>query len=227
MKLEYELETLKKIRLPTHNRTTDHFGILRKWGRHDWHPGCGYSPVHAGVDFSERDDEKIYMAIDGKIWGEIINGSVGSYCMIIPENSFNVALYFFHCEPTETEWRQAYSGEHITNHAGYGIGAPHLHFELCVTESVGRILKEKNILRPIHRLENYVIEKARNAHINSIDAAKAVDNQIKTWGITEIGENYFVRDSLPEYKKSRYSEIGRGMTYVIDPLHIIQSQGEL
>ena len=216
--MTHDIKALQSIIAPTKNPVTDGFGIFRHWGIDTWHPDRKYSPVHAGIDFSALPEDRIAMPVKGEVWGERSrNPSIGSYCMILPERSAEVALYFYHCEPTGDRWRSFDRGEDVTVHAGHGIGAPHLHFEVNVTDEIGRQLLSDGILRPINNLAVDVWGRARDAGISPADTLRRVRRQMESWGILEIGENYMIRQWLPEERRSRKSNIGKGPTWVIDP----------
>lgn len=206
--------------LPTGNPLTDRFGIFRDWGPGGWTPSDEYSPIHTGVDYSARPDGKIVSPIDGYVWGEKIDGLVGSYCIIRPEHSDQFMFTFFHCEPTGAEWKKVNKGSFITDHAGYGIGDPHLHFELATTHAVGRHLRHLGILRHINW--RAVAEKRceelgfnRDTVLSKIRAFKA------SRGVIDIGANYVVVSGLPDYRRSKHSKVGIGPTYIIDPTAVI------
>jgi len=213
---EKELQLLKTIQAPTNNIVTDNFGLNRDWGKNGWHPDCGYSPIHLGVDFSARPDGNIYMPCLGQIWGDFRPYPIGSYCLVIPNNMENISFIFMHCQPTGSIWKRFDKGDKITTHAGYGIGAPHLHFEILVTKSLGKYLLELNILKKIENIEGEIIKKSRNSNINEYVALSECRKQLTMFNILDVGQNYIVQKIVPDYKKSRHSLVGRDDTYLID-----------
>lgn len=219
MDLNQEIEMLKSMILPTPNKQTDSFGLHRDWAPNGeaWNPDSEYSPVHVGVDYSARPETKIRMPCDGKIYGEMIGGLVGSYCMIVPTDTAQIALYYHHCEPTANVWVPFHRGEVCTFQAGHGIGHPHLHIELAVGSILGQHLMSAGILRPIKNLAQTIRDRAAGAGIDPEKTLARVKRQMKEQSIIEIGENYLIRSAIPQYKKSRYTIVGIGQTYFIDP----------
>lgn len=229
---EHEIDTLLQLKRPTPNRVTDYFGFHRRWGEKTWNPNAGYSPVHAGVDYSARPLADIVAPIDCLAWGDInrrdptVPESVGSYVMMRPilstgEPSKYIALYFFHCEPTAPRWQEYKQDEVMTQHAGHGIGAPHLHFEVVVAEGLGKELVTRGILQEDGVKQREWQLKAKFAKIDEREALQSIRHQVNTWAIRGIYKDYFVRVGLPQYRKSQYSNVGTGLTYVIDPAIIV------
>jgi hypothetical protein len=218
-----ELRALMNLKPPTENLLSDAFGLNRDWGKENaWNPDLPenekYSPIHPGLDFTARGTHKITMPLTGRVWGDFVPGPVGAFCMILPDLCEHIALYLFHCEPTEPEWKEYYQGEYITDQAGYGVGLPHLHFELCVSDLLGRYLRDHTgLLRQFYDMDDHVLHKAKQCKIDEKKTLAAVKQQIHDWGISEIGMNYFVRGPLPEYRQSRLTEVGKGVTWVINP----------
>lgn len=201
---------------PTKNPLTDGFGLFRDWGTGGWSPSEEYSPVHTGIDYSAKPDQAIVSPIDGYVWGEKIAGMVGSYCIIRPDHSDQFLFTFFHCEPTGAEWRKVKKGFYVTHQAGYGIGAPHLHFELATTHSMGSHLRHRGVLKHINW--RAVVEK-RCAELGfNLDTVLArVRTFMASRGVIDIGENYVVVSGLPDYRRTKHSRVGIGPTYLMDP----------
>jgi murein DD-endopeptidase MepM/ murein hydrolase activator NlpD len=218
--IEKDLDILKKLITPTENKITDKFGLDRDWGSNGWTPKCGYSPMHMGVDFSARPVANIQMPINGKVWGEFRAFPVGSYCLLLPEGTENISLIFFHCDPTNPRWVEYKQGDNITKQAGHGIGAPHLHYEVMITEELGKYLLSSEILSPLPNLKEVVYKKAEQANINKQEAMAECLKQTYDFGINEVGYNYFIQKDIPSYKKSKFSNVGKGNTFIIDWISI-------
>ena len=217
------LKELSNVTLPTSNPLTDSFGLGRLWGGTGWHPESEYSPVHTGVDFSARPSSDVRMAMKGKIWGDFVPGMVGSYCMMLPETSEEFAAYFFHCEPTAPIWVAKNKDDVVTHMAGYGIGAPHLHFELAITNKVGHYLMSNKILRKFD-WRAFAAMKAQKAGFNVDVVLQRIQKQMQERGILDIGENYVLVYGLPAYRKSTNSHVGNGMTFLVDPFTVIDKE---
>lgn len=215
-----EINALVTMQPPTLNRRTDAFGFSRAWGFETWHPQAAYSPIHAGVDFSAEPNEHIQAPCDCMAWGWFVDGSVGAYTMIIPKISGSpseeIALYLFHCEPTGRRWADFLRSERITKHAGYGIGAPHLHLECAVTPDLACALHAAGLL-DLHRItKGHWMDKAREAEFSQSQAYQRVQKQKREWGISLVFNDAIVRGALPPYRRSRHSRIGKGETWIID-----------
>jgi hypothetical protein len=202
---------------PTGNPVTDTFGVFRHWGNDGgWTPSAEYSPVHTGVDYSSKPESKILMPVDGFVWGEKIAGMVGSFCLMRPEHSDQYLFTFFHCEPTGSLWKHYKKGDEITTQAGYGIGAPHLHEELALTHSLGSHLRHRGILRGIN-WRDVVEKRCDELGFGKSEVLVRIRSMMASRGIVDIGENYIVLNGLPDYRKSKHSKVGTGLTYLVDP----------
>lgn len=223
-----EIDTLLQIKRPCFNRATDYFGFHRYWGKNTWTPTVGYSPIHEGVDYSASPHAEIVAPIDCVAWGDYnrrddrIPEAVGSYVMMRPiradgEVSKYIALYFFHCEPTPGKWVEYKQDEVMTHHAGHGIGAPHLHFAIAVAETLGKELVARGILQEDGVQEKEWRLKAKFAKLDEADAMRSIRTQVRNWQMRGIYKDYFIRMGLPQYRKSQYSKVGSGLTYMVDP----------
>lgn len=224
MSFDHEIAALQTLQRPTSNPVTDPFGYYRVWGGSGWTHSKLYSPIHAGQDYSARPESVIAAPCDGWAYGEYMTGSIGSYTMFRPITprgpSEHIALYFIHCRPTAKEWTQYQTGDPLTVHAGYGIGAPHLHYEIAVTEQFGRVLELEKILNPAHvTLRDWRL-KAKEAGLPARRVLQRISDQMKAWGIQRVCYDYIVRESLPKYKRSQHYEVGNGPTWILDPERI-------
>lgn len=207
---------------PTKNRVTDKFGMYREWGGNGWFPSSAYSPIHTGVDYSALPEENIVSPIDGEVWGELVPGSVGSMTMIRSKASKDFVFYLLHCNPTQSQWDLAFRGNVVTKHAGHGIGAPHLHLELAITEKLACSLNDGHFLEPIDWKE-VMHARAEEAGLNPEEVYKRVKLTMRERGILEIGKNYVKVRTVPMYRMSRYLDIGIiGETYFVDPTVFIK-----
>lgn len=218
-----DIDVLLSLQSPTNNRITDYFGYHRHWGKRTWTPDAGYAPIHAGIDYSAMPNRYISAPCDCLAWGDKIAGPVGSYIMMRPiladgSESKYIALYFFHCEPTPRLWGRYTKGDAITTQAGYGIGQDHLHFEIVLAKPLGQELVSMGILHEDWiTLKQWHI-KAAMSGLNKQRSILAVQKQMQDWQIRGMYNDYYIRATLPEYRKSQYSEVGNyGAAYVVDP----------
>jgi len=214
------LHILSSLRRPTNNPTTDAFGIDRCWGRRCWSPDAGYSPIHGGIDYSASPDPVVYMPCDGWTFGQWVGGAIGSAVWIRPtlgEDAVdNVMLVLFHCEPTADEWLYCRAGDPITQHAGHGVGEPHLHLEANVTPEVTEAMIAEGMLIDREVSRHTIRGKAARKRIDPDAAEGAVADQQSRWGMRWIGYDYLIRERLPGYRHSQYSRVGKGETHVIN-----------
>ena len=214
-----EIKVLRSMKPPTANRITDRFGTMRLWGSTGWYPNSAYSPLHWGIDYSARGDAGVYAPVDGQVWGEFVGGAVGSCTSFIPhidgKPTKHVIAYLIHCKPTGKQWLAVTAGDRITEHAGYGIGAPHLHWEVCVTPELARTLVADGLIDDTP-VDDWIEKKARVAGIGAFAAARRVEKQRRTHGITAVYRHAMVRAGLPKYRLSRHSGVGRGETWALD-----------
>jgi protocatechuate 3,4-dioxygenase beta subunit len=105
----------------------------------------------------------------------------------------------------------------MTKHAGYGIGAPHLHFEVVVAEGLGKELVTRGILQEEGVKQKEWKLKAKFANIAEREALQSIRHQVNTWAIRGVYKDYMIKVGAPQYKKSIYSKVGIGLTYIIDP----------
>lgn len=217
-----DIDTLLGLTRPTPNRVTDYFGAGRLWGNRYWHPDARYSPIHGGVDYTARGDASIVAPCDVLAWGDYRPGDVGSYIMMRPINeggepSKHIALYFLHCEPTPTKWLQFDKGMPMTRQAGHGIGAPHLHFEVVVSHSLGKELESRGIIHPDWVSLKDWRNKALVAGIDDDKALARVREQMNRWQIRGMYHDYMTRAAVPHYRQSQYSNVGKhGAAYFLD-----------
>ena len=217
-----DLDTLLSIRTPTTNVTTDNFGFKRLWSESTWNPDSVYSPIHAGIDFSARPDSVVRAPCDILAWGALVESPIGSYIMMRPSlggfpPSNHIAMYFFHCDPTDPTWMSVPGGTPLTYHAGHGIGAPHLHFEIAVSPEFGRYLLKEGILTDKAVTYHEMVNKARQAGIDETKAIERVETQKSTWGITRLCYSHMIVAGLPYYKQSQHLPFTEGPVWLIDP----------
>jgi murein DD-endopeptidase MepM/ murein hydrolase activator NlpD len=230
---DQELEAITSLRMPSDNALTDLFGFDRKWGFRAWRPSSLYSPIHAGIDLRARPKSTIVSPADGWVWGDMVGGSVGSYVLIRPiledrSPSQHVLLLMMHCQPTGARWRHARAGDRITEQASHGIGAPHLHYEINVSAQFGRVLQMERLISADAPLtDTEWRRKAREAQLSPRAALREVRAQCRRWGIREVHMDHFIRGPLPDYRRSQHSEVGRGETWVVDPLALSKRKGEV
>ena len=205
------------LREPTTNRVTDLFGIDRYWDSEDWHPGAPYSPIHAGRDYSASPDPNVYAPCDAWVYGETVGGSIGSIMYLLPivdgESDRGMMITLMHCEPGPSQWREVARGDVISQMAGHGIGAPHLHYEIDVTYARFEQLRVPKI--PVR--DTTIRGKAARCRLNVADVMREVRDQKKRWGIEALYHAAIIRSSLPAYRHSQYSDVGKGRTAVVDP----------
>lgn len=221
-------EVLQSLRPPTSNEITDKFGFYRHWGESTWNPRKGYAPIHAGIDYSSRPFDKIIAPCDGYVYGHKVEGSVGAVTYLRPiwedEAIDNVMLVFMHCEPTESEWKKVSQGDVFTVQAGYGIGHPHLHFEIDVTKGVYKTLVKRKIISDKRLTKKSIREKALRKKLDPSSVMKSIKEQKSTWGgIPFMGLDAIIRSSLPPYRHSQYSKVGKSTTAILNPLIFLQS----
>lgn len=230
--MEKEIVALRRMIPPTHNLLTDAFGGFRDWGqrRNQWHPGCGYAPIHTGGDYAVHPDPIIKMPVTGTHWGDWRPHPVGSYVMILPsiegQPAQHSAIYLIHCEPTNPQWMFLNQGEYLTGHAGYGVGAPHLHVEVAVTPELGRRLYGAGALDMTPLGEGHWKARARAAALDVNKVLDEVAHQIDRFSIEQITRDVIVRGTYPEYRLSRHSKIGEGAVWLLNPEALCGSKKE-
>ena len=221
--LQQELNALRRMIPPTHNTETDAFGAFRDWGPGNgkWHPGAGYAPIHTGRDYAIHPDHILRMPLDGTHWGDWRPHPVGSYVMILPSiegsPAQHSAIYLIHCEPTNPQWTYLNQSQHLTDHAGYGVGSPHVHVEIAVTPELGRLLYGTGMLDMTPIGEGHWKARARAAGLDVNAVLKELGAQIDQWAIEEITRDVIVRGVYPEYRLSSRSWLGNGPIWIIDP----------
>lgn len=219
------IQVLQSLSMPTHNSITDKFGFYRYWGENEWNPNTGYSPIHAGVDYSAIPNTDIYNLCTGYAYGHIVGGVVGSVTYIRPivqqETLDTIMITLMHCEPMEPIWKKCNKTELLTKQAGYGIGAPHLHVEIDVTEDILKELLQRKIISSKKVTDTDIIKKAEQSNIDPNQTIEKVHAQQKRWGIKEIGYDYIIRYALPQYRHSKYSRVGKESTVMLNPLKFI------
>ena len=227
--MQNEIDALLALKRPTTNRMTDAFGVHRDWGGSGWLPVSEYSPVHLGTaDYSARTDPDIVAPGPGMVYGEMVDGPVGSCTSFRPrlsggDISKDILIYLIHCEPTVSRWAPVEEGEVITRNAGHGIGAPHLHFEVAVTPELAKALQHQGLLSHHAVTREWLSFRARSSGLDDHRTMESVDAQLRRWGVTALYHDAIVlRGPLPSYKRSRYSDVGRGLTWVID-LNAVQA----
>lgn len=207
-------------RLATNPRT-DPFGIRRHWGERHWIPGSGYSPIHAGVDYSAEPDPVIFAPCAGLVYGHKVDWPVGSAVYIRPllgeDPVDNVMVVLMHCEPTASEWREVRDGEELTTHGGHGVGAPHVHVEVDVTIDVYRALVGDGIISDRAVTAETIRGRAARKDIDADLTEARVEQQCARWGIEFLGYDVLIRSRLPAYRHSQYSRVGKGRTAIINP----------
>ena len=227
--MQSEVDALLALKRPTDNPMTDAFGAHRHWGNGGWTLDAWYSPIHLGTaDYSASSDKNITAPGTGVVYGELIDGPVGactSYRPLLADGTISrrIIVYLIHCEPTLPRWAVVNAGDVITHHAGHGIGAPHLHYEIVITPELAKSLQHHGLLSHHAVTREWLEFRARSCGLDSVQALNAIDKQIERWGVTALYHDAIVlRGPLPRYKRSQYSEVGRGLTWVID-LNAVQS----
>lgn len=227
--MQHEIDALLALKRPTQNLITDAFGVHRHWGNGGWSPDAGYSPVHLGTaDYSARPDRGIVAPGAGMVYGESVDGPVGSCTSFRPRLadgtiSTQILVYLIHCEPTASRWESVEAGQTITHHAGHGIGAPHLHFEVVVTPDLAKSLQHHGLLSRHAVTREWIAFRARSIGLNDHRVLENVEQRLRSWCVTALYHDAIVlRGPLPRYKRSQYSEVGRGLTWVVD-LNAIQA----
>ena len=219
------VEVLQNLTPVSPNDLTDAFGIYRHWGPRTWHPHAGYSPIHAGIDYSAQGDEHIYAPCDAYAYGQMPGGPVGSALYLRPvvagEALDNVMITMFHCEPGPPQWREVAAGDVLTTHASHGIGAAHLHYEIDVTYDLYRKLVDVGLIRPRTVSEHTIRGRAARRKLDPGAVVEAVNAQRARWGIERLEHDAIVRTALPEYRQSQYSRVGRETTVVINPRRFV------
>lgn len=218
--LQQELNALRRMIPPTHNVETDAFGAFRDWGSRTWHPGAEYAPIHTGRDYAVHPDHIIRMPLDGTHWGDWRPHPVGSYVMILPSiegsPAQHSAIYLIHCEPTNPQWAYLNQGAFLTDHAGYGVGAPHVHVEVAVTPELGELLNGAGLLDMTPIGEGHWLARARAAALEVNEVLEELGAQIDTWSIEQITRDVIVRGVYPEYRLSKHSKLGAPV-WILDP----------
>lgn len=219
------INIVKNTAIPTPNRVTDPFGVWRVWGGTGWNPNAKYSPIHWGTDFSGKGVDQIVAPVSGQAWGEKIPGAIGSCISVIPhldgEPVRDIIMYLIHCEPTASRWSSCNARSSLTSHAGYGIGAPHLHWEVALTPRLARALQDVKLLQA-HAIDRaWWKHKSDNAGLDHGDVDPCLRSQMASHGIVKVYNDAIVRDGLPAYKRSRFSDVGEGETWVVDIMQIL------
>lgn len=227
--MQNEIDALLSLKRPTGNHLTDAFGIHRHWGNGGWNPDKEYSPVHLGTaDYSAHPAAAVSAPGSGLVYGEFVDGPVGSCTSFRPRLAdgsitTRILVYLIHCEPTASNWEPVEAGQAITHHAGHGIGAPHLHVEVVMTPDLARSLQHQGLLSRHAVTREWLAFRARSSGLNDRRVLERVNDRLRAWGVTALYHDAIVlRGPLPRYKRSQYSDVGRGLTWVVD-LNAIQA----
>ena len=213
--------------IPTPNRVTDPFGVWRIWGEDmGWNPNSKYSPIHWGTDFSGRGGvDQIIAPVSGLAWGDLVPGAIGSCISVIPhldgEPVRDIIMYLIHCEPTASEWTACNARTTLTQHAGHGIGAPHLHWEVALTPRLARALQDVHLLQVQTIERSWWKYKSENSGLDHGYVEHRLRSQMVSHHITAIYNDAIVRDGLPAYKRSGFSDVGVGETWIVDIMQIL------
>jgi hypothetical protein len=82
-------------------------------------------------------------------------------------------------------------------------------------------------LRDVKLLQAQVIDrswwkyKSDNAGLDHGDVEPRLRSQMASHGIIEVYNDAIVRNGLPAYKRSRFSDVGEGETWVVDIMQIL------
>lgn len=220
------IHVLQTLQRPTTNPRTDQFGAFRRWGySRGWRPQAGYSPIHGGVDFSAGPDPIIRTPANGHVWGMMRPFPVGSCIIQRPQWMGaildNVMLVYMHCEPTEEEWVYASIGSPLTRHAGHGVGLPHLHFEVNVTEPVWEALVRMGTVDDTPVTDDDIRRRAAMHDLEPEAALERCHEQMRRWGISELLRDGIKTTSLPMYRRSRHSRVGTEITWRVNPWRLL------
>lgn len=230
--------TLVSATPETANPVTDRFGAFRDWadvglvdpdtGRPGWNPSRGYRPIHYGVDYSVRPDAHLRAPFRMMTWGLIAaDPAIGSMVLNIPlraDRSPNdsAILYWLHCTPTKPQWCAHTTGEVVTENAGHGVGAPHLHRELAVTLDLYEALVDAGLLRTDVVTEDEFTQRARDRNMPVDAVLRRIRQQIDGDGIIRIERDAIVMQRFRNADKlSRHSRVGRDITVLVNPIAVI------
>jgi hypothetical protein len=147
-------------------------------------------------------------------------GAVGSVILLLPEDNEEVMVVLMHCDPTASEWIPVERGGALSQHAGHGVGAPHLHLEINCTERAWRELSGHVDTGTV--TDEAILRRASRAGLVPDKVLAAVRAQRRRWGITQLLEDGIETSGLPEYRHSRYSRVGKGTTYRVNPERFLQ-----
>jgi hypothetical protein len=224
---------LRSLLSPTDNPLTDDFGAYRDWGATDpytkrpgWTHDAGYRPIHYGVDFSARPHAQIVAPCDGQAYGLMSRDrAIGALTLFIPHRDGrpidDAIIYLIHCEPTASRWETYKRGQALTQHAGHGIGYPHLHLEVAVSMAVYADLTAEGVLEPWPVSDDEMAARAKLSGLHVWRTLAAVRAQFESDRIDDISRDAIIRSVMPKEKQSRFSRVGREMYAVVNPLKLI------
>ena len=235
-----DIEILGSLRLPS-NSVTDGFGYRRDWaprveldiesGRAGWYPGCGYRPLHYGVDFSARPDDEIRAPADGTFRYDRANQTI-AFISDFSKADPRIVIYYRHITRESSrfsplgfgQWTTCLDRELLATHDRKSPYAAHLHLELAVADDVRQNLIAQHILSGIVVTPDMLKARAKAHNLSEEAVIAAVVEQMKTDGITGFMTHSIRRAWLPEYKQLPNSTFGKGMTWLIDPLEVMRHE---
>lgn len=183
------------------------------------------SPFHPGTDRAGRPDH-IVMPFDGKLsWNHKPGTAWGSCARIVPGENVNCELQIAHTIRHDRSRAAIHNHRYsqgdklpiVASDIGLSDGA-HTHTELVFQYDLGvydyfaedgqPIYKDGNIVE-----EAYIKKHCYRNHLAYTDIIERLFEQIRTWGIAEIWDNFIVRDVLPDYRTPHW---GPGRVIIAD-----------
>ena len=225
----------RRLKLPT-NPVTDGFGCLRDWaprgeldvktGRYGWYPGCGYRPIHHGVDFSARPEDTVRAPGAGSYRFDAAHHLI----LFAPEGSLDadteptILIYLLHVDGLQgnSPWLTCDAGQELARHQHGGDFPPHLHFEIAVTPDVYYEVMDEFKLSDLEIGFETIAGRARTHGLPEVETVNEYKREKASDEITFLTDDAFRRRQLPIYKRARpRSTFGSSEVWILDALKVV------
>ena len=215
---------------------TDRFGAFRDFAlpgqvdpetkRVGWYPGCGYRPIHYGMDFSFRQDPQLFAPCNGQC--RFVKAQ--QMIVFVPHHddgspAHDAVIYYRHVLAgsgfDDGGWHEVSAASIIATPDIDHTAFPHLHMEIAVTMDVyGDLVESGDVSRDVVTLD-YIGRRGEIRRMSAYDVITAVNSQIDTDGISMIEVDAIFRKELPAYKRTEYSYLGRDNVVLVNPEAVI------
>lgn len=205
-------------------RVTEDFGLRKEKVVLD----MGASPFHLGVD--RAGGQLIEMPFDGHVYWRLVGGVAGSVLSLIPDG-FKLEIQVFHTLHHDRHVRnyeeRFLTGEPLPlmpSNIGLASGV-HTHTEVIMPFDSTTFERFKGERLLVDRGIVDTDEIGRRYRELGFDADEVERvtvrciQQVKTWTMTEYGEHFAIRKSLPGYRKPQW---GAGPTFHVDSMYLLE-----